>query len=186
MKFTVDSKILEAAGVSVEEFAIILYYLAGGKEILNEKLCEDLRDRGFLKRELFGYSFHPGKRNKVQKWLALPSCTKETIDKLGTLADKLRNLFPEGRKNGGNYYWRDSTEIIKGRLATFFKRYGEKFTDEQIVEATENYVKSFNGNYQYMQLLKYFIFKDDNSQLLSYLSNLKGEQKDQDWTTNIV
>ena len=38
-------------------------------------------------------------------------------------------------------------------------KYGE-YTDEQVIEATKAYVASFNGNYTYMQLLKYFIWKN--------------------------
>ena len=38
-------------------------------------------------------------------------------------------------------------------------KYGE-YSDEQIIQATKAYVDSFNGNYTYMQLLKYFIWKN--------------------------
>jgi hypothetical protein len=38
-------------------------------------------------------------------------------------------------------------------------KYGD-YPDEDIINATKKYVNSFNGNYQYMQLLKYFIWKN--------------------------
>ena len=70
-------------------------------------------------------------------------------------------------------------------------------TDEEIIAATKKYVESFNGNYTYMQILKYFISKqkpvegapaEQNSQFLSYLQNPEGDTVivDNDWTANLV
>ena len=100
------------------------------------------------------------------------------------LADKLREIYPGGKKPGTAYMWRDSTTVIAKRLKAFFKKYedtyiaktGESFNDADIVEATQKYIESFNGDTQYMQLLKYFINKknpdgEDVSQLLSYIEN---------------
>ena len=100
-------------------------------------------------------------------------------NRFNILADKLRELYPEGRKEGTNYYWRDSTKIIARRLKALDKKYGIDFTDEQAINATKRYIDSFNGNYTYMQLLKYVIMKsvlkdgelEETSQLLSYIEN---------------
>ena len=111
------------------------------------------------------------------------------------LAIKLRELFPEGKKAGTNYYWRDSVAIIAKRLKALVKKNGECFTDEQAITATKEYVSSFNGNYQYMQLLKYFISKqkvvdgtiEEDSQLLSYIENAGQEAKQRDdWMSTII
>ena len=70
-----------------------------------------------------------------------------------------------------------------------------QFTDEQIVQAAEKYVQGFNGNYQYMRLLKYFIFKEKvgangevegDSELISYIENA-GQEEDlkNDWTSSL-
>ena len=75
------------------------------------------------------------------------------------LAEKLREIFPAGKKPGYAYTWRDSVSCITDRLKKFFMKYGE-YSDEQVIEATKAYVASFNGNYTYMQLLKYFIWKN--------------------------
>jgi hypothetical protein len=108
---------------------------------------------------------------------------KEENLSLEDLAEKLRELYPKGKKPGTAYMWRDSTAYIVKRLQAFEKKYG-KFDHEDIIKATQKYVNSFNGNYGYMQLLKYFIFKDDTSQLLSYISNLDDEDDCQiDWNT---
>ena len=67
---------------------------------------------------------------------------------------------------------------------------------EDVIKATKEYVNSFNGNYRYMQLLKYFILKsvkdaDDNvdikSELMSLIEN-SGQldtQRD-DWVSNMI
>ena len=85
--------------------------------------------------------------------------------------------------------------MIVRRLKLFFKKYGNEFTDEQIVQAAEKYVQGFNGNYQYMRLLKYFIFKEKvgangevegDSELISYIEN--ADQTDSlknDWTSTL-
>ena len=98
-------------------------------------------------------------------------------DRYDELADKLRELYPKGRKEGTSYLWRDSHAKIANKLRTLVKKYNFKFTDEQAINATKRYIESFNGNYNYMQLLKYFILKKDkdtgeeNSQLMSYIEN---------------
>lgn len=98
-------------------------------------------------------------------------------DRFLNLAGMLIELFPRGKKEGTNYMWRDSKAIIAKRLKAVVKKYNAEFTDEEAVEATRRYVSSFNGDYRYMQLLKYFIMKknlvtgEENSQFLSYLEN---------------
>ena len=102
---------------------------------------------------------------------------REEDDRYLNLAAKLIELFPKGRKEGTNYMWRDSKAIIAKKLKAVIKKYDVTFTDEEAIEATRRYVASFNGDYRYMQLLKYFIMKkntitgDENSQFLSYLEN---------------
>ena len=114
-------------------------------------------------------------------------------DRFENLATQLRYLFPEGKKAGTAYMWRDSVPLITKRLKAFIKKYGDNYTDKEIIEATKKYVESFNGDYRYMQLLKYFILKrvntqdgeiEDTSQLLSYLSNT-GEDLTDDWNTSL-
>ena len=121
------------------------------------------------------------------------------------LADKLRALFPAGNKSGYKYAWRDSTSCISDRLTKFFLKYPEckKFTDDDIVDATKRYISDFNGDYRYMQLLKYFIWKDKmtgeelvrgrivgekemQSQLANYLLNKEEETTTQkEWDSEL-
>ena len=120
---------------------------------------------------------------------------QEPQDRLIQLATKLKEIFPKGKKDGTNYYWADGVALIVRRLKLFFKKYGNKFTDEQIIQAAEKYVQGFNGNYQYMRLLKYFIFKEKvgangevegDSELISYIENA-GQEKNlrNDWTSTL-
>ena len=116
-------------------------------------------------------------------------------DKLIQLATRLKEIFPKGKKDGTNYYWADGVALIVRRLKLFFKKYGDAYSDEQIIQATLKYVEGFNGNYTYMRLLKYFIFKEKigaagevegDSELISYIEN--ADQTDNlknDWTSTL-
>lgn len=120
---------------------------------------------------------------------------QEPQDKITQLAARLKEIFPKGKKDGTNYYWVEGVALIVRRLKLFFKKYGNEFTDEQIIQAAEKYVQGFNGNYQYMRLLKYFIFKEKvgangevegDSELISYIEN-SGHEEDlrNDWTSTL-
>lgn len=118
-------------------------------------------------------------------------------DRFTSLANKLRELFPSGKKPGYAYTWRDSTSCIADRLKKFSLKYGD-YSDDEIIDATKRYVASFNGDYKYMQLLKYFIWKnkvsggelidgrlvgevEKQSQLASYIENKEEESAKVDW-----
>ena len=120
---------------------------------------------------------------------------QEPQDRLIQLATRLKEIFPKGKKDGTNYYWADGVTLIVRRLKLFFKKYGNTYTDEQIIQATSKYVEGFNGNYTYMRLLKYFIFKEKvgaagevegDSELISYIENFGQEDTlSRDWNTEL-
>lgn len=119
---------------------------------------------------------------------------QEPQDKLTELATKLKTIFPKGKKDGTSYYWSDGIPLIIRRLKLFFKKYGNDFTNDQIIQATEKYVEGFNGSYQYMRLLKYFIFKEKvgangeiegDSELISYIENADNEDLRNEWTSTL-
>ena len=109
------------------------------------------------------------------------------------LADKLRNIYPNGKIINSNYYYRCNRQDIINKLKTFFKMYGTKYTDEQIINATQKYIDSFNGNYTYLKLLKYFIWKDERlkgesvqSLLADFIENESAEDTtSSDWTVEL-
>lgn len=116
-------------------------------------------------------------------------------ERLTQLATRLKKVFPKGKKDGTNYYWADGVALIIRRLKLFFRKYGDTYTDEQIVKAAEKYVQGFNGNYTYMRLLKYFIFKEKvgaagevegDSELINYIENAGQEETlRNDWATTL-
>lgn len=120
---------------------------------------------------------------------------QEPDDRLVQLATRLKEIFPKGKKDGTNYYWADGVTLIVRRLKLFFKKYGNTYTDEQIIQATSKYVEGFNGNYAYMRLLKYFILKEKvgaagevegDSELISYIENFGQEDTlSRDWNTEL-
>lgn len=119
----------------------------------------------------------------------------KSMEELLEIAEGLKSIFPQGRKEGTSNYWAESKLLIVKRLKSFFKRYGSEYTKEQILEAARKYVEGFNGRYQYMRTLKYFIFRDRNnlgeaeasSDLLTYIENAGQEQNlKEDWMSTIV
>lgn len=112
------------------------------------------------------------------------------------LATALKEIFPKGKKDGTNYYWAEGVALIVRRLRLFFKKYGNTYTDEQIIEATNRYIESFNGMYTYMKLLKYFIFKErvgaggeveGESELINYIENAGQEDGlSNTWTSTLI
>lgn len=114
-------------------------------------------------------------------------------DRIENLANILRDMYPGGKIPGTSYYYKSNKADIVRKLKSFFRRYGE-YTDEQITEATQRYIDSFNGNYTYLKLLKYFIWKDEtrdgeviqSSVLADWIEN-KGQVNptNTDWTTSL-
>lgn len=120
--------------------------------------------------------------------------SNRTDEQLIRLCKDMQSIFPKGRKLGengmGSYYWRCNTMEVVDKLKNFFLKFGDIFSDEEVLDATRRYVDSFHGNYRYMCLLKYFISKDDTSKLLTFLENKNQEdeqtQQKEDWTQTLV
>lgn len=115
-------------------------------------------------------------------------------NRLETLAEKLREIYPTGKIAGTSYYYKGNKTDISRKLKSFFRRYGSKYTDKQIIEATRKYIESFNGNYTYLKLLKYFIWKDEvkdgevvqTSVLADYIENLnQGDDLGNSWLNEV-
>lgn len=120
---------------------------------------------------------------------------KHQPDRLVNLAVQLKEIYPEGKKEDTNYYWAEGKALIVRRLKAFFKKYGNDFTDEQIIDATRKYVEGFRGSYKYMKLLKYFIFKEkvgadgsveSESELLNCIENgVPDNSLSDQWTSEL-
>ena len=192
MNVTINSSVLQKYNLSIKEF-LVLYLCFLETDI--EKTINSLVEKRIADKNLY---------NNID--LILSDNTKELIatilvesdkavvnnqEKFNQLAEKMRELYPAGKKPGTTYYWKDSVPIIARKLETLVSKFNVNFTEEEVLNATKRYIDSFNGDYRYMQLLKYFILKTDKttgevrSELLAFLAN-EDDEDSADWTTNLV
>ena len=193
MKITIDEKILEKYDLSLEEF-LFWYLCMRGYNI--DDIKESLIKKNLASKDLFkdfNVILSDNQKDLVASILIDSSLSKDEKSDFRDIAEALRKVFPEGKKSGTSYYWRDSVAIIEQKLKTVKSKYNFNFTKEQAINAAKKYVESFNGDYGYMQLLKYFILKKDpktgelKSDFMSYISN--EDQTDLDnnlWQTHLV
>nr|DAI45618.1 MAG TPA: hypothetical protein [Bacteriophage sp.] len=197
MKWTIDSEVLEKYNLSMNEFILLLFLARGGNV---EKCIDSLLAKKWADKNIF---------NQDQVVLNLE--TKETVQTIlldsdtlvngkqgdfESLANQLREIFPKGNKAGTNYNWRGSTAEIARKLKNLVVKYGCRFTEEEAIKATKAYVASFNGDYKYMKLLKYFLLKtpinnngdvEIESDFMTYLEN-KGaaEENNGNWAIDLA
>jgi hypothetical protein len=165
MKIVLDTEICKKEGKDADVIIYLLSLLSGCK--ITADTFEKARQQRLLKFEQMydvrkpfpEYVSLTDTAEHVVESLMASSSNVASEERCTQLAEKLREIFPAGKKPGYAYTWRDSVSCITDRLKKFFMKYGE-YSDEQVIEATTAYVASFNGNYQYMQLLKYFIWKN--------------------------
>ena len=167
--------------------AIMLLYFYVSKGFPLEQTRDSLARKGLIKP--LGLGLFELTDEGIQKILELLKTNKRRQyeeEDLRVIANRLRELFPTGRKNGTAYYWRDTEAIIMKKLKNFFLKY--KYEPDQVINSAKAYVDSFNGEYRYMQLLKYFIEKDGTSQLASFIENYKQEDQDlgNNWTSSLI
>lgn len=199
MKLCFDVKECEKLKVPVDT-ALYIASLYLGK-LISSNTFQDVCARGLIEFDGFDLKREPINARLTQTGVdliesiflnsefRLPNSEEDRFDKL---AKKMQEVFPEGRKPGTKLMWRDSQPIIAKRLKAIVKKYKAVFTDEQAIEATKKYVESFNGDYQFMQVLKYFISKrnlttgDETSQFLSYIENAGHEDvNNESWMDSI-
>lgn len=198
MKYIIDTEILEREGIGLDE-ALYLLSVYKKKPINFNTIQKAKVENKILKFEnpRDPVKITPKGQYYIESILAKSKIhvSSNNLERYRTLADKMREIYPKGLKPGTNYQWRDSTAIIADRLMKLVAKYNIEFTDEEAVDATKRYITSFNGNYKYMQILKYFISKqkpvegapaEQNSQFLSFLQNEESITENQDWTANLV
>lgn len=198
MKYIIDTEILEREDIGLDE-ALYLLSVYKKKPINFNTIQKAKVENKVLKFEnpKDPVKITPKGQTLIESILAKSKIhvSSNNLERYRVLADKMREVYPKGLKPGTNYQWRDSTAIIADRLMKLVAKHNIEFTDEEAVEATKRYIASFNGNYKYMQILKYFISKqkpvegapaEQNSQFLSFLQNEEGIIENQDWTANLV
>lgn len=201
MKITIDEDACKKVKLSLSE-VLMITLIKTGVDI--ETLLKQMKEKQILVEEhtLLGTNLLVTQRWSDLSDKALLSADKSVPDnkRLESLAKSLMEVFPAGKKEGTSQYWKGNLRDNTLRLAKFFKLYGDKYTDEQLIEAAKNYVSSHNGKYQYMRVLKYFIWKDTRkvnsegegyieevSDLAAFIENAKDEKnlKD-DWMSTMV
>ena len=198
MKYIIDPKECEKLNVSfpVALYLLALYYNTEiTKESQKESIC-----RGLASISSYDRNGNPeihitqtGVDFVESIFLNSEFREDKKIDRFDELAKKLKELFPKGKKPGTSLMWRGSDFEVSKKLKTLIKKTGAEFTDEQAIEATRKYVESFNGIYNYMQILPYFIIKqvpvngvyEERSQLLSYIENEGQIESNNDWTAEL-
>lgn len=191
MKYTIDKEILAKYNLSVEEFLVLLVnYLGGDCVAAKESLItKGLAHPNILTNE--GLILSNNTKDLVAEILI--DSDKKVVDKdeeYTALAEKLKEIYPKGRKPGTSYMWRDATGVIARKLKAVCIQFNVQLSESKAIEATTAYVNSFNGDYTYMQLLKYFILKKDpktgelRSDFLSYVEN-EDTIENRDWNVTV-
>jgi hypothetical protein len=200
MKFVIDDTVCEKYNLTAQQVFILL-----ALQCQNDKLYEDLIEKGLITKcncSLFELN---KKYSVINKGINLCNSvlldsskdTKKTINivnlRYQNLAIKLRDIYPKGKMPGTSYYYKGNIEDIRKKLQSFFLRY-PNYTDEQIITATQKYINSMNGDYTYLKLLKYFIWKSEvkdgeqvvTSILSDYIENEGQEDNiNNDWTSEL-
>ncbi len=176
MRVVLDSAVCEKYGFTLEEVMTIILMM---NHTSYKEIYDSLKDRYDL--------FNPVNKD----YLVIPLGLKRTINQIivdsdkniikkgnfySELAKKMRKLFPEGKKEGTNDYWRSSLKDIENNLKKVEKKFEIEFNEEDALAATKEYIDSFHGDYRFMRCLKYFIYKNDPvkgeiSDFASYLEN---------------
>ena len=122
----------------------------------------------------------------------------ELTDEELSFANKLRELYPAGINKRAGQSWRGTTREIAKKIRRFRELYGNTYSDEDILNATEAYVNLHRDD-PYMRLLKYFILKFDKkideegklsvveiSDLADVLQNDVNIEDTESWQSTIV
>lgn len=192
MKLIIDSDACLNNGTCIGEVLLLYEYAL---KISPESMKQSLIDKGYITNagDLFGRYTATDKAVKLlDNVLADSSVDDDT--KITELATKLKELYPKGKKEGTNQFWADGVSIIVKRLKIFYKKYGF-YDNDIIIKATEDYIKSFNGDYRFMKTLKYFLWSEKvnkagevepTSDLLTYIENAdEVDELSNDWLNEL-
>lgn len=163
MDINIKGKVLDKAKVDVQTaLMLVLLKKCGNIPLLLSNMYEkkliDLTD------DDFGYIL-TGEGNDAANFILfegkIPQSTQseEAVD----VALAMMEVYPDGRKTSSASIpqpWRSNKLDIANRIIRFWKAYGYHPKDD-MVDAVRRYVDSFQGDYTYMKLLKYFIWKCD-------------------------
>lgn len=183
----IDKSILREYGVSVTSylFMMILMYYPGTK--ININLTQIL-EYGFIIENDVGYFLTEDGLSFINEVECISVDKKVSNKDIELLAEQMRLMFPEGKKQGTTKYWRDNKSNVENKLKTFFKKYGH-YDSELILKATRKYIDSFGDNKQLMRILPYFIEKESSSELMTIIENIdevKSDSQNELWGSKLM
>lgn len=158
MKFTIDEAVVTKLGMDLPSLFATLLVKTGAdiEQVFSDLIKKEVLVKGMLGR----YSVTPRWNDVCNNILLTSEKIIPKDEELEPLALELMNLVPQTKMPGTPYYYKCNKREIILKLKKFFKLYGF-YPYEDIINATKRYVASFNGDYRYMKLLKYFIMKDE-------------------------
>lgn len=197
MTYTINEEECIKKGFTVEEVHLLILLKLGAD--IDELLGSMIQEEKILLTDDEYYMLTPRWNDQLALVLLDSDKNKTPEDIIEELGEEMKELFPKGKKEGTQVYWRGNKRELTLRLKKFFKLYGSNYSKEQILKATKDYVESFNGLYNNMRVLKYFIWKDmrktmedgtvqvvEVSELADHLENVGQEEViKQDWTSTL-
>ena len=183
-KITIDESVCAKKSLSFQEVLIALAIRGGDwEETIHNMLAREIlvnKDGQYLVTQHWSET--------VDEILCDSSGETPDEKRLLDLAKKMRECFPAGLMPGTAYYYRCNNSEVMKKMRKFFVQYGN-YKDDEIIDACKRFVASFNGNYRYLPLIKYFIYKMkdekdeygnihkvEHSPLADYLENKEDEQ----------
>lgn len=153
MKVIIDENACVKKQLTMQEVMLALCIKKGNWE----EALQNMVNRGILLQVEGKYLITKQWADAIDEIISASS-NSQSDERLLELAMKMRECFPEGKMPGTPYYYRcNNSEVIK-KMKKFFLQYGN-YSDEEIIDACKRFVASFNGNYRYLPLVKYFIYK---------------------------
>lgn len=188
MKYIIDEKVCEKHNLTITEVLCLLFLKScdGNYSDVVSKLIkeEKIIESNTLDSNIDYLYLTPHWDDEVSSIILESDNSVPDKDRIENLVNKMRELFPKGMKIG-NSAWRGNVRELKLRMQKFFKMYGD-YSDEAILKATKAYVDSFNGNYTYMRILKYFILKSEIKQHQNDLGEVISQVEDVSELANML
>ena len=183
----IDKSVLKQYSIRLTEyfFMMILMYYPNTRISID---LSNLLENGFIIENDVGCSLTDIGLDFIKE-VETMSVTKNISNKdIELLAEQMRLMFPEGKKQGTTKYWRDNKSNVEAKLKTFFKKYGH-YDSELILKATQKYIDSFGDSKQLMRILPYFIEKSEVSELMTIIENIdevKSDSQNEMWVTTLI
>ena len=164
MNITINTKILQKHNLSLGEFLLMLlgYFEIDLEDCHNSIIGRALAERNVMKN--MGIILSNNNKDLVAQILmeSNEKVINSGID-FEKLATELMNCYPQGNKPGTTHKWRGTIDMIAQKLRTLVAIHNFHFTPEEAIQATINYVSSFEPPYQDMLLLRSFLLTTKKS-----------------------